>query len=596
MIIPRDIIDEVRSKVDIVDIIGERVRLKKTGANYKGLCPFHNEKTPSFVVNQDKQIFKCFGCSAGGDVIGFVERADGLSFFEAVKKLADYAGVRIPEQKQISPALKQIHDRKQELIDVNLMAREYFVKTLKIAGSKAYNYAKERRLSEETLSAFYIGSADSSWDGLATFLNSKVGEMSKPVSLGLIKEKNGKYYDTFRDRLMFPIMNHRGEVLAFGGRIIEANPDSPKYINSKESEIYKKGEVLFGLYQTAKYIREQGFAVVVEGYMDFLSLYQAGIKNVIATLGTSFTEKQVLLLRRYTDRVVLFYDTDKAGIEAAKRSLVPLLENGFKVDALFLEEGMDPDDAVKKIGSDELYKRLWSAKPLMHRIISDRFTQSAGMSDKPKLVSEILAYIGLMPNSVERVFWLQELSLRTGIPGKQLSELLRSYIKSSTKQDLSPVKNNSAIFAKIPPIYKNTIRSIFVMPDLLANVFDEEWDIYMPADLRSLLFGLRELFISKGVLDITDWLYLAKNSGFMWIESFLAKEFINTKDKDGIEKIEELFYGCMIQFKIASLQKKCKDSLAQMNNIEQSEKSLREYSEIILEIKQLKETLLGLMK
>ena len=600
MIIPRDIIDEIRSKLDIVDVIGERVNLKKTGANYKGLCPFHNEKTPSFIVNPDKQIFKCFGCNVGGDVIGFVEKLEGIGFYDAVKKLAEHAGIKIPEQQNISPAVKQLQDRKQELTNINMMARDYFVFKLKTGqDKKGVEYAKGRQLSEETLSTFYIGYADASWDGLSTHLTKKIKEMGKAVSLGLIKEKNGKYYDTFRERLMFPILNHRGEVVAFGGRLVGVgNEDSPKYINSKESDVYKKGEVLYGLYQTGKNIREKGYAVVVEGYMDFISLYQAGIRNVIATLGTSFTEKQVLLLRRYSDRVVLFYDSDNAGIEAAKRSFAPLLENNFKVDALFLEDELDPDEAVISFGKEKLEKMLDTSIPLMNRIIIDKFSVNLNMSEKPKAVSEILAYIGLIPDQVSRAFWVKELSLRSGIAPRELSELLKGYLKGHTNSNSANNDQAARLLktAKVPPVYRHTIKSLFLMPELLNNVFDEEWDAYLPEDFRGFLSSIRGLFANKGSLDISDWMYTAKSTDFSWIESFLAKESMNNAPDDGrVENIEKLFYGCMLKFKMTSLEKKCQDSLSKIKEGENSENTLREYNAIILEMKQLKE-MLGAME
>ncbi len=597
MIIPREIIDEILAKLDIVDVIGERVSLKKTGANYKGLCPFHNEKTPSFIVNPDKQIFKCFGCNVGGDLIGFVEKVEGISFYDAVKKLAEDAGVKLPEPKNINPAIRELQDKKQELININIMARDYFISRIKSGQNKGLEYSINRKISPETLAMFYIGYSDASWDGLSTYLTRKIKEMGKAVSLGLIKEKNGKYYDTFRERLMFPIINHRGEVVAFGGRLVgPGSEDSPKYINSKESDVYKKGEVLYGLYQTGKSIREKGYAVVVEGYMDFISLYQAGIKNVIATLGTSFTEKQVLLLRRYSDRVVLFYDSDKAGIDAAKRSFAPLLENGFKVDALFLDDDMDPDEAVQELGKEKLEDLLATAKPLMNRIIVDKFSSSLNMSDRPKVVSEILAYIGLIPDQVTRAFWLKELSLRSGITPRDLNDLLKNYMKVQTKVTQNEAAARILGVTKIPHVYKHTIKSLFVLPELLRSVFDEEWDAYLPEDLRNFLFSMKELYLKKGSLDVSDWIYLSKNTNFAWVENFLAKETISSS-QDGYktEKTERTFYGCMIMFKMAVLEKKCQDSLGKIKNGEHSENTLREYNAIIVEIKQLKE-MLGTME
>ncbi|MEI6080280.1 MAG: DNA primase, partial [bacterium] len=397
--ITQNVIEEIKSKLDIVDIASERIGLKKTGSNYKGCCPFHSEKTPSFIVNPDKQIFHCFGCHVGGDVISFVEKIENISFYEAVVKLAEIANVKLPTVER-SYEEKKLLDKRQELVNINIIARDHFISRIKTTGNKAQTYAKLRGLSEETMKTFYIGYAPEEWDSLATAITKKGISLGGAVSLGLVKETNGKYYDTFRDRIMFPILNNRGDVVAFGGRILEPKEDSPKYINSRESDLYKKGEVLYGLYQTSKSIRDMGYAVVVEGYMDFISLYQAGIRNVVATLGTSFTDKQVGLIKRYTDRIVLFYDSDEAGINAAKRSFVPLLENGLKVDALFLEDEMDPDDAVIKLGKEELESRLKKAKPLMGKIISDKFSVEHRIDEVAKITKEILGYIALIPDNV----------------------------------------------------------------------------------------------------------------------------------------------------------------------------------------------------
>lgn len=591
--ITQDIIEELKSRLDIVDIASERIGLKKTGANYKGLCPFHKEKTPSFIVNPDKQIFHCFGCHMGGDVISFVEKTEGISFYEAVVKLAEIAGIKLPvsESYQVD---QKVLDKKQELTNINIMAKDYYVSQLKVPNNKGANYTKVRGLSEETIRSFYIGYASGSWDGLATTLTKKGISLSNAVALGLVKEKNGKYYDTFRDRLMFPILNNRGDVVAFGGRILDAQEDTPKYINSKESDIYRKGEILYGLYQTSKYIRESGYAVVVEGYMDFISLYQAGIRNVVATLGTSFTDRQVALIKRYTDRIVLFYDSDEAGINAAKRSFVPLLENGLKVDALFLEDEMDPDEAVQKLGKDELENRLRKAKPLLEKIMSDRFSGEHRIDELAKITKEILNYIALIPDNVSRTFWLKELSIRNNLSVKELNNLLGNYVKTTKNtQTTAPVKS-PVVAGKVNPLYRNLIKTLFLMPQLSERVFDEEWEMYVPEDLRNFIYKVKDLLAQRGTLTVSDWLYISKETGFDWFESFLTKEFINKKDNDGMN-FEREFNGCMVKFKIQHLENKRLDNLKKIKEGENTESALREYKAIVQEINRLK-PMLGVLE
>jgi DNA primase len=585
--ITQDIIEEIKSRLDIVDIVSDRVVLRKTGSNYKGLCPFHKEKTPSFTVNQDKQIFHCFGCNTGGDIISFLEKTEGLSFYDAIIKLAELAGVKL-KVKDSSPEQQKAIDKKQELMNINLVSRDYYISNINTPGSQALEYIKLRGLSQETIKKFNIGYATDSWDGLSTLFSKKGVSLADAVSLGLIKENNGRYYDTFRARLIFPILDNRGATVAFGGRILEPKENAPKYLNSKESEIYKKGEILYGLHATGQEIRDAGFAVVVEGYMDLLSLYQAGIKNVVATLGTAFTEKQVFLIKRYTGRVVLFYDSDEAGIAAAKRSFEVLLKSGLNVDALFLENNMDPDDAVKNLGSDNLIKRLKNAKPLMERLISDKFAEESRIDKLSELTKEILAYIAMIPDNVSRIFWLKEISLRTGIDTKDLNSLLASYTKPVLKQNIDK-KNNTTLrpYEKVDPLHRKIIMTMFFLPELSKVLTEDEWEQYVPAEIKTMASKCLKLLEQRSELSISDWLYIAKESGISWFESMLSGEIINRKDNQGMN-FEKEFYGCLVKFKMNFLEKSRLDSLKRIREGQSSESSLREYKAIVQEINRLK--------
>lgn len=583
--ITQSVIEEIKSKLDIIDVVSEKVPLKKTGANYKGLCPFHQEKTPSFVVNPDKQIFRCFGCNVGGDLISFVEKTEGISFYDAVIKLADYAGVKLVETGS-DPRNRQAQDKRQEMVDTNIMVRDYYSQKLRGKNNKGWSYAQSRGLTEQTVGDFYIGYASESWDALSVELTRKDKSLSKAADLGLIKEKNGKYYDTFRDRLMFPILNHRGETVAFGGRALEKQEDSPKYINSKESELYKKGEVLYGLHTTSKYIRDAGFAVVVEGYMDLISLYQAGIKNIVATLGTAFTEKQVNIIKRYTDRLVLFFDSDEAGMNAARRSMPVLLEHGFKTDALFLDNIKDPDDAIKAFGKDKLQKMLEGAKPLLSKFITEKFSGQKSISDIPKITSDILSCIGLIPDSVSRAFWLNELSFVSRINRKELDSLLKNYTKAK-HQGASANDTRFVKISKAPQLYKNTIKTLLLKPELCQNVFDEGWDAYMPGDIRTLIYKIKEIYDVKKEAAASDWSFVARELCFDWVESFITKHTFGNKDMSGID-LDKEFHGCMISFKRNVLEEKRLESLGRIKEGESSENTLREYKAIVKEINQLK--------
>jgi DNA primase len=589
--ITQDVIEEIKSRLDIVDIASERVVLRKTGSNYKGLCPFHKEKTPSFTVNQDKQIYYCFGCHTGGDLISFVERTEGLSFYDAVVKLAELAGIKL-KIKESSPEQQRAIDKKQELMNINVISRDYYVSNINIPGNAGLTYTKLRGLSEETMKKFSIGYASESWDGLSTMLSKKGVSLADAVSLGLIKENNGKYYDTFRGRVIFPIQDNRGATIAFGGRILEQKENAPKYLNSKESELYKKGEALYGLNTTGQDIRDAGFAIVVEGYMDLLSLYQAGIKNVVATLGTAFTERQVSLIKRYTGRIVLFYDSDEAGITAAKRSFEVLLQSGLNVDALFLENKMDPDDAVQKLGKDKLLERLKNAKPLMERLIADKFSEGSRIDKLSEVTRELLKYIAMVPDNVSRIFWLKELSLRTGLETRELNTLLSSYVKPINRQN--PVEHNSLKqsisskqYEKVDPLHRKIIMTMFFFPELSRIILEDEWEQYIPLEIKSMASNCLKLLEQRKELSISDWLYLAKDSGVNWFESMLSGEIINRKDNDGMN-FEKEFYGCLVKFKMRALEKSRLDSLKRIREGQSSESTLREYKAIVQEINRLK--------
>ena len=341
------IIDEIKSRCNIVDVIGSVVTLKKTGANYQGLCPFHNEKTPSFVVSETKQMFTCFGCHASGDVIEFVKKYYNLSFMEALEKLANQCGIKIEDSFNRG-------EKKDIYFEVNREAARFFFKALRANDNAGMRYVINRGLTKETLHDFGIGYADESWNSLYNYLKAKGYKEEVMLKLGLISESKGRYYDRFRNRVIFPIQNTAGKVIAFGGRAI--GDDMPKYLNSPETPVFSKKNNLYGLNITKNFVNESDCAILVEGYMDVISLFQGGVKNVSASLGTALTENQSKLLKRYTKNIVLSYDADSAGINAAIRGSEILHKEGCKVRILHISDGKDPDDFIKAKGKLAYYK------------------------------------------------------------------------------------------------------------------------------------------------------------------------------------------------------------------------------------------------
>lgn len=349
-----NIAEEIKDRCNIVDVIGRVVPLKKAGSNYKGVCPFHNEKTPSFVVSETKQIFTCFGCGATGDVLAFVKRYYNLDFRGAVEMLAKEYGI------SLEGAFRSNKD-KEELYEINRQAARLFYKALREKANPGYTYMKNRGISEETLNKFGIGYADDKWDSLYKHLLSLGFKEDKLMDLGLISKSKDRYYDKFRGRVIFPILNTSGKVIGFGGRII--GDGEPKYLNSQESSVFQKKYNLYGLNLTGKDVRNEDSIVLVEGYMDVVSLYQHGVRNVSASLGTALTENQARLIKRYTKNVILSYDADQAGQNAALRGLDILYAEGCRAKVLKVTDGKDPDEFIKKNGRSAFRDLIQNAVP-----------------------------------------------------------------------------------------------------------------------------------------------------------------------------------------------------------------------------------------
>jgi DNA primase len=359
-LITRDTIAKILDTAQIEDVVRDFVNLKKAGSLLKGNCPFHQEKTPSFVVNPNKNIFKCFGCGKGGDSVSFIMEHEKFTFPEALRYLAQKYHIDV-EETQVSTEEKQVQDEKESLlIALNYAAKFYQTQLTETEDGKAIglSYFKERGFLDDTIQTFQLGYSPDSFD---TFYNQAIKDGYNEgilLKVGLIKEKNGKHYDFFRDRVMFPIFNVSGKVVAFGGRMLKSaksdNPNvyNPKYINTAETDVYHKSQVLYGISHAKAEIRKHDVCYLVEGYTDVISLYQAGIKNVVASSGTALTKEQVQLIKRFTQNMVILYDGDAAGIKAALRGLDIVLEQGLNVKLVLLPDSEDPDSFVKKNGTD----------------------------------------------------------------------------------------------------------------------------------------------------------------------------------------------------------------------------------------------------
>lgn len=419
----QDFIERVSEANNIVDIISQYTQLKQSGSGLMGRCPFpdHAEKTASFSVSETKQVYHCFGCHKSGNMFSFLRDYQGMSFPEAVEYLAGRASIPMPApETQDNQQVDQAAEKKKSLLKVNKLAANYFSEQLKRVpyDHPVKKYIASRGLSQEVIDLFGIGYAIAEWDGLEKHLTAQKVPMPLAEEARLVKARTNKsgYFDIFRDRLMFPIFSPMGEPIAFGGRYLEKKETEPKYLNSPETPVFIKGRVLYGLSQTARYIRSEDMALIVEGYMDLVSLYQSGIKNVVATMGTALTPDHGKMLKRMTKNVVALFDGDSAGMEAAERSLPILLAADLYPKGLTLPNGMDPDDYVKKYGADALKVELERAPDLFAMILARWMETYRGeASEKVKLADKLKPLFVVIPDLRLRDLYLAEAAQKMGV-------------------------------------------------------------------------------------------------------------------------------------------------------------------------------------
>jgi DNA primase len=434
--------ERVKQQADIVRVVGEYVRLKKTGKDFSGLCPFHQEKTPSFTVSPLKQIFYCFGCGKGGDVFNFIMDMDKSPFPEAVRTVAEKCGIAIPRPRERSPEERQENQQRTALVEMHREAQAFFTKQISgtLEGKAARAYLEDRGIDNKTIDRFGIGYAPSDGDALLRLLKQKYPEKLL-VESGLISrgEQGGRFFDRFRRRITFPIANDSGKIVAFGARAL--GDDQPKYLNSPETPIYSKSNVLYHLDRAKEALRRSDFAVLVEGYMDAIAVARAGISNVVASCGTSLAEPQIKLLSRFTKRVIVNYDPDNAGQAATERSVSLLLEHDFEVFVLALppvgDKKADPDLFIRERGVEEYTTLLKKAPPYVAYLIERAKKMGVETADsKVKAVNFLLPYVQKIPNPMLRKEWAAEIAARLRLE----DPMLRAAFGRAAKERRSEVK------------------------------------------------------------------------------------------------------------------------------------------------------------
>jgi len=475
-------IEEIKARVDIVDLISEYIRLKQAGANnWKALCPFHNEKTPSFMVSKDKQFWHCFGCSEGGDIFTFIQKIEGLEFPEALRLLAQKAGVKLVAENP------ELSSQRNRLSDAIQSAANFWHKVLleSPSGQKARDYLKKRQVSDKIISDFKIGYAVDSWDNLIKFLKSQKFSDQEIFLAGLSvkKERGFDFYDRFRDRLMFPINDLHGSPIGFSGRTLKIDEQGGKYINTPQTLVYNKSLAVFNLDKAKSEIKKQDLAIIVEGQMDVLASVQAGTENVIATSGTALTLDQLKILKRYTKNLAMAFDTDIAGEGAAKRGIDLALSEEMNVKVIVLPQGKDPDECIKNNPTDWI-TAVKNAKSIMEYYFDQTFGRLdlSKVEDKKTAAKILLPIIAKIGNRIEQTHWLQKLAETLKVPEKILWE---SITRPEGKKSADDSKN-------APTATKD--RNLMLIEQILAIVLKHPTNIsYLAANITPDLIIDNEL-------------------------------------------------------------------------------------------------------
>src|SRR5262252_2213473 len=454
--------DRVKQQADIVRVIGDYVRLKKSGQNFTGLCPFHGEKTTSFAVHPVKQIFHCFGCGKGGDVFTFVMEMEKCQFPEAVRIVAEKCGIAIPRPKERTPEERKENQQRAALIEMHKEAQSFFVRQLETTaeGKAARAYLEDRGLDEQTIAQFGIGYAPSGGDILLRLLKPKYAEKLLAESGLLSRHQGGRLFDRFRRRITFPIANESGKIVAFGCRAL--GDEQPKYLNSPETRVYSKSNVLYHMDRAKDAIRRQDFAVLVEGYMDAIAVARAGIGNVVASCGTSLAEPQIRLLGRFTKRVIVNYDPDTAGQAATERSLSALLEQDFEVRVLALpaigDKKADPDLYIREKGAEGYQKQLREAPPYVDYLIGRaRHMDLTTGEGKLRAVNFLLPYVQKVPNRILRSEWATRISQQLRLE----EPVLRAALSKAAAERRGEVKTKPELVGRAAkPVERRLIRML----------------------------------------------------------------------------------------------------------------------------------------
>jgi DNA primase len=589
--IPEEKIQEIKDRIDIVEVVSSYLPLKRSGVNNQGLCPFHQEKSPSFNVNSARQIFHCFGCGVGGNVFSFLMRMEGLSFPDAVRRLGEKVGVEV-EEEEVSPA--EIHRRevRERLARINAVAGEFYHQLLleDDAGVPGRRYLRKRGYEGETVRAFQVGFAPEGWETLAKHLTGKNFSAEDVRKTGLVrpgKQDRGDY-DLFRNRLLFPIHDLQGNMVAFGGRVLD---DSlPKYINSPETDVYHKSKILYGLYQAREAMRHTDEALVVEGYFDVLALHRAGFANAVATCGTALTPDHARLLKRYADKILLIFDEDAAGRQATFRAMDALLPSGLAVSVVAMPAGEDPDSLLKTKGEEGFRRCLDAARPVLEVFIEDQLrVNDDSVEGRARAAEQALERIRRLPGDLERSLYLKQLATLVGLDVDDLKARLKN-----SKPGHSPVRRQPT---QALPVQKPLAETGQTQKYLLRLMLADD---QLRRRVREV--GTKELFLDQQFRGLAEHLLNSENEdgqlpGDLMDASLgegvqaLLSGLLMQGDEGWADNPEQIFEDCRIAVANALLKHRLREVSRLLEEARQGSddvaemKYLREFTEINQKLK-----------
>jgi len=495
------VLNDIASRIDILELVSEYVELKRSGQSYRGLCPFHNEKTPSFFVNQQRQCFKCFGCQKGGGVISFYKEIEGIPFRDAVYKLAKRAGITLPPLNIRTNSTPLIPSNSyEELLSANRLAAEYFHYILLNKKTPAKDYLLSRKISDKSIKKFMLGVTPNGWNDLTLFLQKKRISLKVLQECGLTKEKDNNFYDHFRNRIIFPIRNIKGEIVGFGGRVFN-DSHQPKYLNSPESPIFSKRTILYGLYENQRHIRQKNELLLVEGYMDVIVLSEFEATNAVATMGTSLTDEHCKLIKSITSNVVTIFDSDPAGIDAWHRTSHLFINHGIIARDLSLPASVDPDEFIVNNGKEAFYSLCQKAPRQVTKILKEISSKgSLSENESEDILNKLMPLLVSARKYNSYPLLIDNISLVLGISTKQIQELTEKCSNSFKNfQSKIPISD------KKKPLTEKTEK-----PNSLDLAFFKE-SIYFPLEFQKLEEKYwKQLIIDKTILKWLEKLYYAK--------------------------------------------------------------------------------------